>query len=68
MFQVIDNNKPADCNNHKVDKSWNKSKFETLDEAFQYADNWLGIYGPMINNPFDYSGYGDIIEIRFINE
>lgn len=69
-YQVFDGNKPADCHGHKVDKSWDKSIFDTFEEAYFYAQNWLGQnYAGMVlklNTPADYSGYGDIIEIRSI--
>jgi hypothetical protein len=69
MFQVYDGNKPADCANHKVHESWDKSLYCTFEEALGYADKWLGIYSPGIevlktNIPYDYSGYGDIVDIR----
>ena len=73
-YQVLDNDKPADCFNHKVDKSWNTNVFDTFDEALEYARAWLAPYGGSydgksgivlkVNEPYDYSGYGDMIEIR----
>jgi len=69
LFQVFDNDRPADCFNHEVHKSWEQSKFKTFDEALEYARNWLGYpegdIPPLeLNVPWDYSGYGDKIEIR----
>ena len=68
MYQVFDNEKLADCISHKVDLTWKNSSFKTLKEARAYARNWLGLWAPgillKVNKPFDYSGYGDIIEIR----
>lgn len=46
MYTVYESGKPCKFPEHKVDPSWNNATFETLEEAIQYADNWLGIYGP----------------------
>ena len=72
MFRVLDGGKPADCQHHKVDKSWAVSLFDTFEAAEEYALNWLGIYGPgkgvlKLNTPHDYSGYGDCVEIREVD-
>ena len=68
MYQVLDNGKPADCFHCNVHESWNKSTYSTFEEALEYARDWLGRYGIGVvlkpNTPWDYSGYGDIIEIR----
>jgi len=68
MFQVFDNNKPADASGHNVHHTWNNSTFSTFEEAHQYANQWLapshGLVILKLNQPYDYSGYGDIIEIR----
>lgn len=67
MFQVLDNERPAQYPECAVSSSWKNSKFETFEEAAQYANNWLGVYGPinfMVGVPVKYSGYGDTIEIR----
>jgi hypothetical protein len=72
MFQVFENNIPCEYPNHNVRKTWNNSKFKTFEEALKYADDWLGILSPLaslkdmikLNVPYDYSGYGDKIEIR----
>ena len=67
MYQVLCNGRPADCYNHDVHQSWNKSVYFTFEEAVEYAKDWLGHYGIGIvlklNTPCDY-GEGDIIEIR----
>lgn len=70
-YQVFDNGKPADCHHHpKVHSSWDRSVFDTLAEAQAYARKWLGIYAPSgpipVDTPWDYSGMGDVIEIRTI--
>lgn len=71
-YQVFDNDKPADCYHHSVSDTWNRSKFNTLKEARQYAMNWLGrFWAPDFqlepNTPYDYSGHGDKIEIRTVD-
>lgn len=72
MYQVFDNNKPADCFHHDVHGTWFKSKYETFAEAFEYATRWINLRD--VNGcvflkpdvPWDYSGYGDMIEIRTV--
>ena len=73
-WQVFDGNKPADCWNHNVDSSWNKSKYETLEEAITYANNWLYYFTLDIPSQcsdymrgYDYSGSGDILQIREVD-
>lgn len=67
-YQVLDNGKPADCHHHKVHFTWDQSTFDTLAGALAHARNWLGAHGHgvvlKVNEPVDYSGYGDMIEIR----
>ena len=73
-FRVYDNNKPADCFHHKVHESWNKSEFETLQDATEYAFLWLGVFAPpndyefKPNVPYPYSGYGDELVIREVTK
>lgn len=68
MFVVYDNNKKAKCPEHNVNSSWNECSYDTFKEALDYARHWLGVYGEGVvlkpNKPWDYSGYGDMIEIR----
>jgi len=68
MFQIFDNNKPADCHHHKVHCTWGNSKFDTFEEAQEYARLWLGEMCDLVPDKprvkVDYSGYGDFIEIR----
>lgn len=69
MYKVYDNNRPADCKHHKVDSSWDKSSFETFDEAVDYLLNWLGPFAPhretiRLGVPYDYSDYGDKVVIK----
>lgn len=46
MYQVFDGNKPAEYAEgaHKYWRGWHNSKFFTLKEAVEYANNWLGAY------------------------
>lgn len=72
-YQVFDNGKPADCHHHKVDASWANSTFSLAAEAVDYACKWLNWESVMgvlleVNKPYDYSGYGDFIEIRRIED
>lgn len=78
MFQVLENGKPANHQSFpKVHPSWNKAEWETFEQAKIYAWKWLGDCAGgsndgtdgvelKLNTPYDYSGYGDIIEIREI--
>lgn len=70
-FQVFDNNRPADCRHCAVGKDWNKSCYPTFKEAYAYAEQWLGDTYKLPDNwdgsPFNYSGYGDTIEIRKVS-
>ena len=74
QFQVFDCNKPADSKNVPSlagIKCWEKSIFDSFNEAETYALNWLGQYGPglgvlKVNEPFDYC-MGSLIEIRQLN-
>ena len=72
-FIVLDNGKPAQTRFHKVDRSWNNCLFTTFEDAERYAISWLGVYNPSfgtleLNVPYDYSGYGDMIEIKELFE
>lgn len=50
--------------------NWKDSFFNTYELAFEYACKYLNEYSRMIegknllNNPIDYSGYGDFIQIE----
>jgi hypothetical protein len=72
-FNVYDNGRPAKSSSFskwKRGKSsnsdWANHSFASFEEAQQYADKWLGDYAaPLtVNQPYDYSGYGDLVEIR----
>lgn len=71
MYQVFDNNKPAQYPDHKVHPSWNRSTFVRLGEARNYAIKWLGVHAPepevlKVGTPYDYSGCGDMIVIKLV--
>jgi len=40
MFQVFQDDKPADCFGYPSCKDWKNSKFETLEDAIRYAYHW----------------------------
>jgi hypothetical protein len=65
-YFVLDNGKPAIMEDSKV---WNKHFYTDFGQALGYAKNWLGEYDTLPENyqgdPYDYSGYGDKIEIRY---
>ena len=67
-FVVYDNNKFAKYPECNVHPSWSQCSYDTFEEALDYARRWLGMYGGgvvlKVNEPWDYSGYGDTIEIR----
>lgn len=68
MYQVFDNNKPADCFHCTVDRSWDNSKFANINDAQDYARRWLDSFDSVcpltVGVPVSYDGYGDVIEIR----
>lgn len=61
---------------NKFKKKWATSIFNSFEEALLYARKWLGAYGGSddgrsgielkLNESWDYSGYGSMIEIREI--
>lgn len=69
-YQIFDNSKPADYRFHNVSDAWHKSYFETWRDAHDFALNWLGPLGEgvglMVDTPYDYSGHGDYLEIRYV--
>lgn len=70
MFTVYDGDKPAKFPEHPVHPSWHTASFKTKVEAVAHANNWLGrTYEGVLPKdwdgaPVDYSGCGDVIEIR----
>lgn len=72
MYAVYDNGKPAELGIHT---SFDKYTFSTFAAALIYARKWLGpSFGGSedgkngvileLNKAWDYSGFGDTIEIR----
>lgn len=69
-YQVFDNNKPAQYPHCNVHPTWDNSVFDSLGEAQNYVKKWLGQYcapNPLkINEKYEYSSYGDYVEIRAV--
>ena len=64
-YQVFNNKVPAEA----PDLGWKTSRFDTFEGAKEYAELWLGDYSPIVSNiqlntPLIYNDYGDVIEIR----
>lgn len=75
MFNVYDNGKPASTAGQKVltpGNGWDNHSFHTFEKAVEYAKLYLGEYDCLPANwdglSYDYSGYGDTIEIRHSNK
>lgn len=73
MYQVFDNGRPADKTGFPllIGKGWDTSSFPALQEAQEYALNWLNLpqncgLELQVDAPYDYSGYGDILEIKVL--
>lgn len=69
VYQVLENGKPADSKSYPklANLGWDNSTFESFEAALAYALKWLGCYAPKtleVGIPYDYSGYGDTIEIK----
>ena len=69
MYVVYDNDKPASVEGFPTLTApcWRTHKFHTWRTAHEYAKAWLGQWAPFgleVNVPYDYDGYGDVIEIR----
>lgn len=67
-WEVFDNDRPAII--HIDSKNgWNNNFFRDFTQALKYAKSWLGVQDTLPENyqgePYDYSGFGDMIEIRF---
>lgn len=69
MYQVLENNCPADSSHFtSLEKGlgWDNSRFPTFLEACDYARSWLNdesIEDDMFIDGFDHNGYGDIIKV-----
>ena len=73
-FQVFQDNKPADCDSFPaVGSDWNKSVYDTFEEARAYAWQWIAPYGGTydgssgvdlkVNKPYEFAE-GCFIEVR----
>ena len=73
-YQVFENGKSCDWQGYPSlqHPCWETSIFDSLLKARDYLNLWCGCLGPIPNlNPgekYDYSGYGDIVEIREIGD
>ncbi len=76
-YGVFDNGRPASKSGFPEIKGtgWLNHIFDTYNDARRYAINWLGAdggYGDFedfkLNTPYDYSGRGDMIEIKEIKK
>lgn len=70
-YKVLDNHKPAIGAIYDLDnEDLGKNEFPSFEEAHDYAVSWLGHWGKGLklkpNIAYDYSGYGDILEIKEI--
>lgn len=72
VYTVYDNGKPADNISYPMlsdlEHCWDNSSFDTLEEAQAYVAQWIGGDNPPhdlpLNMIYDYSGCGDVVEIR----
>ena len=66
MYKVLDNGKPALL----IESEWKKFEYDTFEEALSYVESWLGeeysIPFGWRGSRYDYSGYGDTIEIVWV--
>ncbi len=71
-FQVLENNKPCDSASFQQLRGcgWDNSFFNSFADAVEYSRQWLGDYDNLPDewngSCWDYSGYGDVIEIRVV--
>ncbi len=68
-YCVYDNGKPASAKFFPQlgeIEGWDNHKFDSWPKAVAYASMWVGqiIQPEDLLKPYDYSGYGDIIEVR----
>jgi len=70
MFQVFDSGKPADTTGFPRLKynCWKNSKFSTLEEAQEYAKDWLGELAPKkpleLNKEYTYGYAEEVVVIK----
>lgn len=62
-YRVLDHERPAKYPNVNVDSSWENCDFETEKKAREYANLWLGKYGPL---PKNYK-IGDTFDATYCN-
>lgn len=75
-YQVLENERPCSvtgCPSLTKGVGWDRHSFNSFEEALAYTKKWLGDYAVTIpenwdGSSYDYSGYGDIIEIREVFE
>lgn len=73
MFQVFDNEIPAQHPYFAVQKSWDNSQFDTFEEAADYAKRWLvencdaAAQEFELNVPVKYNGHDEVV-IRKVEE
>lgn len=65
VYAVLDNYVPAIRKNTE----WSEYMFKTIEEAYEYADAWLGQFGPFPRGEteYNYSGADDKIIILEID-
>lgn len=76
MYQVLNNGRPADCNEFNVLSSLNQSIYINFDDAKRYAMKWVheedydnvDWNNLKPNVPVDYDGCGDTLEIRNLSK
>ena len=71
MFVVYESGKKANREGFSYLKSecWANCSFPTMEQAIDYAKEWLGHFAEAVSytwdgSAVDYSGYADTIEIR----
>jgi hypothetical protein len=77
LYIVIENGKPClgSVFGIPISKGWNKCVFCSEKEAREYLVSWLNRWMTIeecskviqLNIPYNYSGFGDMIEIRSIS-
>jgi hypothetical protein len=67
MFSVYDGGSAAKYNDPTTTSIWRTNTFTSFEQALKYTKDWLGDYDTLPDNwdgkAYDYSGYGDTIEI-----
>ena len=74
MFDVFENGKRCTPENFDVHSSWDHDPFDNLSNARNFVMKWMGQWRPsnkedfVVGYAYDYTGYGDTIEIRKVSE